>query len=108
LTALAEGLATGSLNIECRDASWLEEEQSLLLILQVQREEAALDCAALTLRIACGQGRPHYAYASTDGNGMAAVAITLEDASGREAKVLVQAESAGESATRRFRLHPAS
>ncbi len=106
LLASAEGLATGSLKIECTSAHWAEEEQSLLLVLQVHREQVPLDYAALTLRIACGQGRPHYAYSSTDGNGLAAVAITIDDASGREAKVLVQAEGEGESATRRFHLRP--
>ena len=108
LVASPEGLATGSLKIECTNAQWDENEQALLLVLQVHCEETPVDSAALTLRLACGQARPHYAYSSTDGNGVAAVAITVEDASGREGKVLVQAEREGESATRRFHLHPLS
>jgi hypothetical protein len=108
LVASPEGLATGSLKIECTNAQWDENEQALLLVLQVHCEETPVDSAALTLRLACGQARPHYAYSSTDGNGVAAVAITIEDASGREGKVLVQAEREGESATRRFHLHPLS
>jgi hypothetical protein len=106
LVASPEGLTTGSLKIECTGANWVDHEQSLLLVLQVHREHTPVDYAALTLRLACGAGRPRYAYSSTDGNGIAAVSISLEDASGREGRLLVQAESEGESATRRFRLHP--
>jgi hypothetical protein len=108
LAASPEGLATGSLKIECTNAQWIENEQSLLLVLRVYREETPIDSAALTLRLAIGQARPLYAYSSTDGHGVAALAITIEDVSGREGKVLVQAESDGESATRRFHLHPLS
>jgi len=105
----AESLAA----IKELDMEWLNSNSvhaggSLQMHLRVTDGGTAVEGARLTFRFARPDGAPYYAQVLTGPSGNAEMTFQVDEAALAESSVLVQASYSGRTATRKFRLRPAT
>ena len=96
--------AVKELDLQWINADSVHSNSSLLMRVKVTEAGAAVPGARLTFRFARPDAAPFYTQAVTDDGGAAEMKIEAQEADLPEAAVLVQANVAGRTATRKFRL----
>ena len=96
--------AVKELDLQWINADSVHTNGSLLMRVKVTEAGAAVAGARLTFRFARPDVAPFYTQAVTDATGSAEMKIEAQEADLPEAAVLVQANVAGRTATRKFRL----
>jgi hypothetical protein len=96
--------AIKELDIEWINAGSVHSEDKLSMKLRATEDGQAIADARLTVRLARAQAAPFYAQATTDANGKAEFIFMVEESSLADSSVLVQLNSNGRTATRKFHL----
>jgi hypothetical protein len=100
-----EALATvKELDLEWLNASSVHADRNLTMRLRVTEGGSGVGGARLTFRFARPEAAPFYTQATTDAAGQAEMKVDLDESSLPDASVLIQANYAGRTATRKFRL----
>jgi hypothetical protein len=92
------------LDLEWVNAASVHTERNLTLRLRVTEGGSGVGGARLTFRFARPDGAPFYTQATTDSAGQAEMKFDLDESVLPDASVLIQANYAGRTATRKFRL----
>jgi hypothetical protein len=95
------------LDLEWLNANSVHAAGTLLMHMRVTEGGAAVEGARLTFRFARPDAPTFYAQVLTDAQGNAQVSVQVDEASLRDASVLVQANVSGRTATRKFELRAA-
>jgi hypothetical protein len=99
----AETLAAiKELDIQWLNADSIHHEDKLLMKLRATEGGQGIAGARLTVRLARPNAAPFYSQANTDEAGEAELVFLIEEASLPESSILVQVNSAGRTATRKF------
>ncbi|MCU1269297.1 MAG: hypothetical protein JWN74_591 [Acidobacteriaceae bacterium] len=93
------------------DIQWLNSDSvhagdQLSMKLRATESGHAVPGARLTIRLARANAAPFYAQMVTDGAGEAVLVLAVEEWSLSDSSVLVQVNSQGRTATRKFQLRP--
>jgi hypothetical protein len=96
--------AVKELDVQWLNADSVHVANSLLMRLRVTEGGSAVPGARLTFRFARTDAAPFYTQAVTDAGGNAEMTIAVDEAALPDSSVLVQANIAGRTATRKFRL----
>jgi hypothetical protein len=96
--------AVKELDLQWTNSDSVHANGSLLMAVKVTEGGAAVQGARLTFRFARPDAAPFYTQAITNGSGTAEMKIDAQEADLPDASVLVQANVAGRTATRKFRL----
>jgi len=99
--------AVKQLDVEWLNANSVHAGGALLMYLRVTEGGAAVEGARLTFRFARPDSPPYYAQVLTDASGNAEMTFPVNEEALSTSSVLVQANVAGRTATRKFRLRPA-
>ena len=100
--------AVKELELEWLNANSVHASGALQMHLRVTEAGNAVEGARLTLRFARPDAAPFYAQVLTDAQGNAQMSFQADEKVLSDSSVLVQASYAGRTATRKFRLRPAS
>ncbi len=99
--------AEKELDVEWVNAHSVHDSGSLSMKIRVTDGGATVEGARLTLRFARADAAPYYAQVLTDSKGNAEMNIQVEESALADSSVLVQANFAGRTATRKFQLRAA-
>jgi hypothetical protein len=100
--------AVKELDLEWTNADSVHASGALLMNLRVTEGGAPVPGARLTLRFARPDAAPYYAQVLTDAKGAAEMSVQVEEKALFDSSVLVQANVAGRTTTRKFQLRPAN
>jgi hypothetical protein len=100
--------AVKELDLEWINAGSVHSSGALTLQIRVTDGGATVEGARLTLRLARPDAAPYYAQVLTDAQGNAEMSVHVDEKSLSDSSVLVQANFAGRTATRKFQLREAS
>jgi hypothetical protein len=96
--------AVKELDVHWLNADSVHSNQTLLMRLRVTDGGVPMPNARITVRFARADGAPFYTQVVTDGTGDVEMKIDAEETSLPDASILVQANVAGRTATRKFQL----
>jgi hypothetical protein len=96
--------AEKELDIHWLNAESVHAEDKLSMMLRATEAGQAVAGARMTVRFARANADPFYTQVTTDASGDAELTFLVEEAALPEASVLVQVNSAGKTATRKFKL----
>jgi hypothetical protein len=96
--------AVKELDLEWLNAASVHADRNLIMRLRVTEGGSGVGGARLTFRFARVDAAPFYTQATTDPGGHAEVKLDLNESALPDASVLIQANYAGRTATRKFRL----
>ena len=96
--------AIKELDVQWVNADSVHSDRSLVMRLRVIEGGAAVPGARLTFRFARPGAAPFYTQTVTDSGGSAEIKLEVEEAHLSDSSVLVQANSSGRTATRKFHL----
>jgi hypothetical protein len=96
--------AEKELDIQWLNADSVHAEDKLSMKLRATEAGQPVSGARMTVRFARANADPFYTQVTTDGSGDAELTFLVEEAALPEASVLVQVNSAGKTATRKFKL----
>ena len=99
--------AVKELDLEWTNAGSVHASGALTMHLRVTEGGAMVEGARLTLRFARPDAAPYYAQVLTDAKGSAEMNVHVDEKSLTDSSVLVQANFAGRTATRKFQLRAA-
>ena len=99
--------AVKELDLEWINASSVHSSGALTMQIRVTDGGATVEGARLTLRFARPDAAPYYAQVLTDAKGNAEMSVQVDEKSLADSSVLVQANFAGRTATRKFQLRAA-
>ena len=104
VTPLRPSLLLRKLDVQWLNADSVHANQTLVLRLRVTDGGVATPNARITIRFARADGAPFYTQVVTDATGDVEMKIDAEEASLPDSSILVQANVAGRTATRKFQL----
>jgi hypothetical protein len=96
--------AVKELDLEWINAGSVHAGGALTMRIRVTDGGATVEGARLTLRFARADAAPYYAQVLTDAKGSAEMSVQVDEKSLADSSVLVQANFAGRTATRKFQL----
>lgn len=96
--------AVKELDLQWINADSVHANGALTMIIKVTDGGVRVEGARLTLRFARPNAAPYYTQATTDATGNAEMQVQVDEESLPDASVLVQANFAGRTATRKFQL----
>jgi hypothetical protein len=99
--------AVKELDLEWINAGSVHASGALTMQIRVTDAGATVEGARLTLRFARPDAAPYYAQVLTDAKGNAEMSVQVDEKSLSDSSVLVQANFAGRTATRKFQLRAA-
>jgi hypothetical protein len=92
------------LDLQWVNAESVHSDSSLIMSLRVTEGGAAVEGARLTFRFSRPDAAPFYTQVATNSGGYAEMKVEFKESDLPDASVLVQANFAGRTATRKFRL----
>jgi hypothetical protein len=96
--------AIKELDIRWVNSDSIHSEDKLSMKLRATEDSQGVPGARLTVRLARSNAAPFYTQVTTDDAGEAELVFLIEEASLPESSILVQVNSAGRTATRKFQL----
>ncbi|HJT72013.1 MAG TPA: hypothetical protein VJ731_17560 [Terriglobales bacterium] len=96
--------AIKELDIQWVNSDSIHSEDKLSMKLRATEAGQGIQGARLTVRLARSNAAPFYTQVTTDGTGEAELVFLIEEASLPDSSILVQVNSEGRTATRKFQL----
>jgi hypothetical protein len=96
--------AIKQLDIQWLNASSIHAEEKLSVRLRATEDGQGVSNARLTVRLARANAAPFYTQLTTNDTGEAELVVLVDEASLSDSSVLVQVNSSGRTATRKFQL----
>ena len=96
--------AIKQLDIQWVNANSIHAEEKLSVRLRATEDGQGVASARLTVRLARANAAPFYTQLTTDNAGEAELVVLVDEASLADSSVLVQVNSSGRTATRKFQL----
>ena len=96
--------AIKQLDIQWLNANSIHAEEKLSVRLRATEDGQGIANARLTVRLARSNAAPFYTQLTTDDSGEAELVVLVDEASLADSSVLVQVNSSGRTATRKFQL----
>jgi hypothetical protein len=94
-------------DVQWENANSVHANRNLTMRLRVTEGDAAVPSARLTFRFARPDAAPFYTQAVTDAAGSAEISVEVDESALSDASIIVQANHAGRTVTRKFALRKA-